>query len=513
MKKRFRRALAAGLVLCLCLPAALAAADAASVAALVIKAHETPAAEDAYAVIALARGGYETPKGWYEAYDAALGKALAANDGLPAKGDYAALGRAVLARTARGQSAYDLLKPFADLEKVAAAGTDDLAFALLALDSAGYDMPASDQVKTPATRQDYVDKLLSLQLSGGSFPAQSGKSPEIMATVLAVQALAAYRAQPAVKKALDAAMERLSDMQGDDGAFSRAPATTAQMVIALGAMQVSLYDERFVKGGNTLLDALLLYQTKDGGFAKLENERESDKAVTAVALCALVSADRAQAGRAGLYQMTDAASGTAVRNEDVRVPEVTQAGKTFPDLAAHRSKNAVEALAARAIIDGTDGGIFAPDRLMTRAEFAAVVVRALGLPLRATTVFDDVARTAWYADDVGTAWRYAIVSGVSARAFDPEGFITRQQAAAMLTRAARLGGMDTDVTAQQVSQTLSEFADGAAVAPWAAESLVFCYRSGIYDDSRALVEPERAITRGEIAQAVYNLLRQAELLV
>ena len=47
-------------------------------------------------------------------------------------------------------------------------------------------------------------------------------------------------------------------------------------------------------------------------------------------------------------------------------------------LIGHANQTAIEAMASRGIITGSDG-VFLPDNTMTRAEFAAIVVRALGL--------------------------------------------------------------------------------------------------------------------------------------
>ncbi len=69
---------------------------------------------------------------------------------------------------------------------------------------------------------------------------------------------------------------------------------------------------------------------------------------------------------------------------------ITQMGKTFDDITgvnAHKNQPAIEALAARGIIDGKSDGSFDPEGSMTRAEFAAIVVRALGLTPEGRTAF------------------------------------------------------------------------------------------------------------------------------
>ncbi|GJM77565.1 hypothetical protein HMSSN139_00610 [Paenibacillus sp. HMSSN-139] len=53
--------------------------------------------------------------------------------------------------------------------------------------------------------------------------------------------------------------------------------------------------------------------------------------------------------------------------------------KTFEDIAGHWAQNSIENLASRLVVNGADDQRYLPDNEITRAEFAAIVVRALGL--------------------------------------------------------------------------------------------------------------------------------------
>ena len=99
---------------------------------------------------------------------------------------------------------------------------------------------------------------------------------------------------------------------------------------------------------------------------------------------------------------TGPAKGAGLEGKDpaVHSSPITQMGKTFDDITgvnAHKNQPAIEALAARGIIDGKSDGSFDPEGSMTRAEFAAIVVRALGLTPEGKNSFSDVAAEAWYA--------------------------------------------------------------------------------------------------------------------
>ena len=82
----------------------------------------------------------------------------------------------------------------------------------------------------------------------------------------------------------------------------------------------------------------------------------------------------------------------------------------------------------------------------------------------------------------------------------------------MVARAAKLCGMDTVVDSAAVRDTLAQFNDYVTSGAYARESLAFCYQSGILDDSALDIQPKVAIKRCEIAQMLYNLLEQADLL-
>jgi len=190
-------------------------------------------------------------------------------------------------------------------------------------------------------------------------------------------------------------------------------------------------------------------------------------------------------------------------------------GKTFDDITgvnAHKNQPAIEALAARGIIDGKSDGSFDPEGSMTRAEFAAIVVRALGLTPEGKNSFSDVAAEAWYAPYVGTAYSCGIITGVGDGRFNPSGTITRQEAAVMVSRAAKLCGLETEMDNAATRNMLAQFPDYMSTAEWARAPLAFCYQEKILNQAELNIRPLEAITRAEVAQMLFNLLSSANLL-
>ncbi|HWR56177.1 MAG TPA: S-layer homology domain-containing protein [Negativicutes bacterium] len=496
-----------------------------------------------WAVLGLARSGYQVPEEYYQDYYGAVEAYVRACDGNLHDKKYTEYSRVIVALSSIGKDArdvagYDLTKPLGDYDKTIWQGLNGPIWALIALDSGDYPMPENPEAKTQATRQMYIDRILECRLPdggwslfGGTAAASSGdgiSDPDI--TGMALQALAKYQDQPAVAKATQEALGCMSKRQDAKGGYASWDTANSesvvQIIVALTELGVPLDDPRFVKNGHTLLDNLMTFHLPGNGFLHTADGSGSNQMASEQGFYGLIAAQRAREGHNSLYRMQDAITvgegegkqaveGLEGKHADVRTRPVTQMGKTFQDISGanyHENTPAIEALASRGIIDGKTETGFEPDASMTRAEFAAVVVRALGLVPEAGGGFADVPPDAWYAAYVGTANTYGIVHGKTASAFDPEGTITRQEAAVMVARAASLCGLDTALSAGAVRDGLAQFPDYVTTSDWARESLAFCYGSGILDDAALEIQPAAAIRRGEIAQMLFHLLGSANLL-
>ena len=486
-----------------------------------------------WAVIGLARSGYDVPQNYWDDYYAAVEDYVESCNGVLHKKKYTEYSRVIVSLTAIGAdpanvAGYDLLKPLGDFEKTIWQGINGPVWALIALDSGNYDVPVNAETKTQATRQLYIDEILSRQNNDGGWSLTSkggdnASDPDL--TGMALQALAKYQSQSAVKEATDRAIDCLSKMQDDKGGYSSWETANSesvvQVIVALCELGIDLKDSRFVKNGNTLLDNLLSYRESNGSFTHTSGGGGSDQMATEQGFYGIVAALRAEEGKNSLYRMSDCsihvsgnagvANGLPDKHADVKKTEITVNGKTFDDIKNHANRAAIEALIARGIINGMTDTAYQPDATMTRAQFATIVVKALGLPTKTVSVFEDVAAKEWYASYVGAAYTYGIVNGKTDTTFDPSGTITRQEAAVMVARAAMLCGMDTKLENYEILNVLAQFGDYSKVSDWARESTAFCYGNNILDQSDLDIQPKRAILRGEIAQMLYNMLGSAKL--
>lgn len=487
-----------------------------------------------WAVLALARSGAELPQAYWDNYYAAVEKYVADCGGVLHEKKYTEYSRVILALTAIGAdptdvAGYNLLTPLGDFDKTVWQGINGPVWALIALDSGEYPMPVNDQAKTQATRQMYLEEILSRQLDNGGWNltdrgGNGQADPDVTGMVL--QALSNYQSQAGVKGAVSRALTYLSQTQEADGGYASHSTSNSesvvQVIVALTSLGIDLEDARFVKNGNTLLDNLLGYRQADGSFLHTSAGTGQSLMSCEQGLYGLVAAQRAAQGKSKLYEMDDVTihvtgvdapqTGLPGKNEDVQKCPVILPGATFVDIQGHTNQQSVEALASRGIINGKEGDLFDPSATMTRAEFAAIVVRGLGLTPQADDAFTDVTSQDWFACYVGTAHRYGIIEGVGGGRFNPRGTINRQQAAVMVARAAKLCGMDTSLSSQEIRDVLAQFGDYMTIASWAQEGMAFCYKEGILDQSDWNTEPTRAILRCQVAQMLYEMLDAAKLL-
>jgi hypothetical protein len=488
-----------------------------------------------WAVLGLARSGYSVPREYWDNYYIAVEEYVKSCKGVLHTKKYTEYSRVTVALTAIGANpadvaGYNLLTPLGDFDKTIWQGINGPIWALIALDSGSYEMPVNKDAKTQATRQMYIDEIISRQLKDGGWSLTgkggdtSPSDPDI--TGMALQALAKYQAQPAVKSATDKALTYLSVSQDMSGGYASWGTSNSESVVqvltALCELGIDIDDSRFVKNGNNLLDNLLTYRKADGSFLHTYAGSGSNQMASEQGFYGLVATLRATEGKSSLYRMDDvkisvsggirAVNGLANKHADVKKTLISVPGITFADISAHKNQPAIEALAARAIINGRGDDQFGPDATMTRAEFATIIIKALGLTPKLRDSFGDVKSGDWFASYVGTASSYGIVNGKGEGLFDPEGTITRQEAAAMVARAAKLCGMDTALESYEVLNLLAQFSDYVTVDTWANECVAFCYSEGILDQNDLNVEPGRAILRCEIAQMLYNMLGSAKLL-
>ena len=263
-------------------------------------------------VFGLARSGLKAPQKYFDTYYKNVEDYIVSVDGILSRKKNTEYSRVILAMSAIGKNptnvaGFNLLLPLGDFDETVRQGVNGAIFALLALDSGGYEIPEAPEAETQATRELYVGELLRREIPDGGW-ALTGGTPDADMTAMALQALAKYRDRQDVEDAVQRGLAALSALQEPDGAYlswdEENSESVCQVIVALTELGISLDDERFVKNGQTLPQVLERFACEDGSYRHSLNGN-SDEMATEQAFYALAAIHRAETGKTTLYDMTD----------------------------------------------------------------------------------------------------------------------------------------------------------------------------------------------------------------
>lgn len=180
---------------------------------------------------------------------------------------------------------------------------------------------------------------------------------------------------------------------------------------------------------------------------------------------------------------------------------------SFADVKKHWAQPFVEQAAAKGLINGVGGGKYDPDKTVTRAEFTAMLVRALGRGAStSTSPYDDVKPGAWYFDEIAQAKELGLLSFTNDKSFKPDQPLTREEMASMLAEAVALEKLPT--TEEIVS--LDGYKDIGSVDAAYLEDVRLMVKLQIMTGTSAnSFSPKGATTR---AQAAVVLIRTLQAL-
>ncbi|WP_166241384.1 pectinesterase family protein [Paenibacillus turpanensis] len=187
---------------------------------------------------------------------------------------------------------------------------------------------------------------------------------------------------------------------------------------------------------------------------------------------------------------------------------------SFVDTAGHWGDEIIRDMASRFVINGFTKQQFSPDRSITRAEYAAILIRGLGLPNDAQkSEFSDVRSTDWFSGAISQAKSYGLIQGYEDGTFRPNSAVTREEAIVMLNRAMKLAGLSAGSQEQQSAEAvIASFQDSSAISTWAKPSLSSAVAAGLVGGYNNMLNPSREITRAEAAAMVHRLLVAANLI-
>ncbi|TXK76352.1 S-layer homology domain-containing protein [Paenibacillus sp. N3.4] len=191
---------------------------------------------------------------------------------------------------------------------------------------------------------------------------------------------------------------------------------------------------------------------------------------------------------------------------------LVELSKSFDDTNEHWAKNDIDLLASKFIVQGINESSFTPDEHVTRAQFASMLVSALGLiPDAKGTQFSDVKNEDWFAGSVGTAAKVGLVEGTANGQFESGQDITREQMAIMISRAINLAGKE--VKSEAAQDKLSRFTDSGEISDWAKEAVAQTLRANIVNGlTEQSFAPKELATRGQATVMLKRFLQYVQFI-
>ena len=169
---------------------------------------------------------------------------------------------------------------------------------------------------------------------------------------------------------------------------------------------------------------------------------------------------------------------------------------------------AVAYVHSRGLMKGVAAETFAPDRTLTRAMFVTVFARLAGVRTEnyGDSGFTDVKSGSWCSGAISWAEKYGIVSGRTAAVFGTNRAVTREQAAAMISRAL-------DGFRRKLPETgdAPAFADMETVSAFAGTGVEQMRKTGILrGDANGNFRPKELLTRGQAASVFMRISQMVE---
>ncbi|MFZ4197895.1 choice-of-anchor I family protein [Paenibacillus sp. NPDC058898] len=216
---------------------------------------------------------------------------------------------------------------------------------------------------------------------------------------------------------------------------------------------------------------------------------------------------------AGTFRFVPAAATTwngkpaiEVKHAGNGIYALLQYKKTFADLNGHWAKAEIESMASKLLVNGVNANSYAPGKVITRAEFTAMLVRAMGLsPVIESGAFKDVQDASAYAGEIGAALRYGLIEGGTDGVFSPNAGMTRAEMAVMITRA--MEAVSPTSLPNQDANAGNEFKDQASIPVWAAAHVASLTEQGIVQgDNQGNFGALDSVTRAQAALVLKRTL-------
>ncbi len=175
----------------------------------------------------------------------------------------------------------------------------------------------------------------------------------------------------------------------------------------------------------------------------------------------------------------------------------------YDDMAGYEwASSAVLALTEDGIVNGTGEKKFAPERYLTREEFMKLLVNTFNLAdHRAECTFTDVTdKTAWYYIYVASAQAAGITTGRGDGTFGLGDYVTREEMATLVYRAAVKAGVKMSTSANT-----NLYSDMSTLSDYSIEAVTALTNIGVMSGNDGKFSPKDYASRAQAAVVINNI--------
>ena len=202
----------------------------------------------------------------------------------------------------------------------------------------------------------------------------------------------------------------------------------------------------------------------------------------------------------------------ATKTETIPATGSVDVTQMFTDVTKNWAYPGIQYCVTHGIMGGMGDGTFAPTGTTTRAQIVQILYNLEGTPaVSGTTPFTDLTAN-WYKPAILWAYQNNVVAGTSPTTFDPEGPVTREQIAVILTQYMfNVLKMNRTWTPAD----LSTFPDGAQVSSWAKEAMQDAVALGLINgtkapDGKVYLDPQGSAARQQVATILMNFCQNVK---
>ncbi|MDZ7960789.1 MAG: S-layer homology domain-containing protein [Aulosira sp. DedQUE10] len=182
------------------------------------------------------------------------------------------------------------------------------------------------------------------------------------------------------------------------------------------------------------------------------------------------------------------------------------------EAASIQPSEAIQQVVATKWMSNSPDGNFYPERFVSRAELAAIMVKVFRLDKRQATSKENVATpdvpsSHWAFNDIQTVLKTDIMKGYRGNLFFPNQRVTKAEALAIFAQAYGVFQFPDDT----VKEILSSHPDAGSIPTWARQAIATVITEGFLTiDAQGNIFPLRPMTRGDMADVLSKYLQRQQ---